>query len=518
MLKKTFTGLLLLSGLWAGSCKDSDEEVQIDVKNIQVTGLEEGAEVWNTAELSVTAENQEGIQQIDFYVGDESIASDKTAPYEFTWNTREYEDGEYTVKMVVVTTGGKTVEKTLTVQVKNTLLTVTMDDNYLREGETCYVVLSDTLGKVLSYQKIGDATSYTFAASEDYEGNVFDLNVVAFFTKDKAEEYDVVNHIASYVDVRRGSDWHLFHTFRWLEGVEDWLFSDSSEKTLEFENIPAQEDFESIYFSSAGEDTYHKFENHQDLSNFESFRQSDSWDGVLVQIKKPDGLKYRFFDGMTSQSVNTLDLNQVNLNTEEKTFVVNVPESIDYYHMDLYGYKTGKEESQKYALAVGSIQTPEGFQPVYYYPEGVFENFATRTHHEFENGSNTNFLPGMEPSFDLIEGVDYSIEQKSFGEITLKVQGELDFGLFLSGIINGEEVCARIIFAPKSNRTFYPIDFPEEIQSKIPKSGDLTSEDVAVYDFLAIEGYEEALKFLSNPVLEASKLKNKYYREVKYWE
>ncbi|MEN7551879.1 Ig-like domain-containing protein [Rapidithrix thailandica] len=466
MLKKTFTGLLLLSGLWAGSCKDSDEEVQIDVKNIQVSGLEEGAEVWNTAELSVTTENQEGIQQIDFYIGDESIASDKTAPYEFTWNTREYEDGEYTVKMVVVTTGGKTVEKSLTVQVKNTLLKLTIGDDFLYYNDKeNYIVLSDTTGNVLHYQKVQNGQSYNIPSPGDFNDGIYDFTIIGPDDGYSEPRWD----FDTYLSLPRG-----------------FQMSFNNDRTEPLQ-VPV-----SIKNVDPEVESYHIITNH--ISNFfdgtngnYTYSIDNPESDFYVWIQNKEGKYFsHLYKGIKSGQENTIDLSLIN--TELDVIEGSFSAEKKLWYSIVYGW-VGNDNYELFNYDINTEMNTYS----YIHPGNWFDQLKLRYHFVYGDilVSHEN-SPGIEPSFPILEGAKVTGNAKSLYEFDITVEGEMDrYELFLK---NYQNTYDWYCVGPKERNHVNSINYPDEIQSKISQDKEINQFKVSLVDFPDFEGYLNVLQ------------------------
>jgi len=50
--------------------------------------------------IQVSSEDNKGILKVDFYIDDLFVHSDSLSPYEYLWNTTEYEDGNYVIKVI----------------------------------------------------------------------------------------------------------------------------------------------------------------------------------------------------------------------------------------------------------------------------------------------------------------------------------------------------------------------------------------------------------------------------------
>ncbi|MEN7551878.1 Ig-like domain-containing protein [Rapidithrix thailandica] len=478
MLKKTFTGLLLLSGLWAGSCKDSDEEVQIDVKNIQVTGLEEGAEVWNTAELSVTTENQEGIQQIDFYIGDESIASDKTAPYEFTWNTREYEDGEYTVKMVVVTTGGKTVEKSLTVQVKNTLLTLDINQAYLddlanSDFDTRYMVLSDTLGNVLHTVQIKQAGTIPLLAPEGFTEGRFDLTEFSLKENLELDEFHVMY---SFLSLSRGTLWNL----------HEKQAETTSIRLLKPDN-PGQLD---SYVLSTNEGSEY---NRMDWGP-DNLVIPQSSNRLFVKVETEAQSTFKILENIKSGEHYEVDLTGFSEWERMQDVQKEIPGLVKPHSLggDIKGFFGDDQDGT--GFYVSYIESDDSHFN-YTHAGSTFERYQHSIKFKNQEGVifyNDNY-PGQSPVFERMEEDQVEIIPHNVYDYTFNVKGDCDY--FRSYVHDSDFNLLYLMFGPKDRKQFHELKtLPEEIKSKLPGKSEVGYFDVAVFDYEKIDSYEEFIK------------------------
>ncbi|MCP4146619.1 MAG: hypothetical protein GY757_02615 [bacterium] len=57
--------------------------------------------------------------KVEFYIDDEKIAEDSTAPYETAWDTSSYSNGSYTIKAVAYNTANETAQDEITVYLSN---------------------------------------------------------------------------------------------------------------------------------------------------------------------------------------------------------------------------------------------------------------------------------------------------------------------------------------------------------------------------------------------------------------
>jgi len=115
------------------SCKNSNEPTPVNKEPSASINIESTSEtLWNEVKVTVNATDADGnIASVELYADDEWIGSDAEAPYEFTWNTKDFEDGEIELKAKVTDDLEAFAESTKTVEVMNTLINYDLYDGYL---------------------------------------------------------------------------------------------------------------------------------------------------------------------------------------------------------------------------------------------------------------------------------------------------------------------------------------------------------------------------------------------------
>jgi subtilisin-like proprotein convertase family protein len=87
--------------------------------NVDILYPSEGDEVCGTISVRATAEDDRGIERIDFAVDGQSLGSATSAPYRAEWATTDLADGEHRLRATARDTSGQTFFATTTVQVDN---------------------------------------------------------------------------------------------------------------------------------------------------------------------------------------------------------------------------------------------------------------------------------------------------------------------------------------------------------------------------------------------------------------
>jgi len=86
---------------------------------VSFQNLENGTIVSSNFTVSMQADDVSGISKIEFYIQDTLIYTDFKAPYEWLWDTKEYENGEYAILAKAFDSANHTQTCTVTVTVEN---------------------------------------------------------------------------------------------------------------------------------------------------------------------------------------------------------------------------------------------------------------------------------------------------------------------------------------------------------------------------------------------------------------
>ena len=183
-MKKHYVGYCALASmLLLASCQeDFKDEVQ---PTISITSPAAGQKIWLDAPLTVDAADEQGVSKVAFYVDGELIGEDTEAPYELMFNTKDYEDGDYTLRTVAYDGAGNQTEAEREIEVFNKLLTVKVEGNYLNIPEEAYdrndrawIVVSDVKGNVLQTEELQNGTTFTFDRPEGFKESSATVTVI----------------------------------------------------------------------------------------------------------------------------------------------------------------------------------------------------------------------------------------------------------------------------------------------------------------------------------------------------
>lgn len=150
---------LALSAL-AVSCKDDvrDEEVP----TVSITSPEANTKTWLDVPVAVEVNDNQGVSKVAFYLDDELLGEDTEAPFELSFNSKEYEDGTYTLRTVAYDGTDNISESSQDIEIFNKLLQVNVQGNYITENrQAAWVVVANEEGEVVESIKLANDESFT---------------------------------------------------------------------------------------------------------------------------------------------------------------------------------------------------------------------------------------------------------------------------------------------------------------------------------------------------------------------
>lgn len=79
---------------------------------LAITNPAEGSYITNAISITATASDPAGVARVDFYIDDQLVATDTSAPYSYYWNAPGVPDGNHNIKAVATDTVGHTRTET----------------------------------------------------------------------------------------------------------------------------------------------------------------------------------------------------------------------------------------------------------------------------------------------------------------------------------------------------------------------------------------------------------------------
>ena len=117
---------------------------------VSITSPTNGATVSSTVNVTANASDDNGVEQVEFFVDGISIGVDTSAPYVASWDTTAYSNGSHTVSATATDTASQTGNDSVNVTVQNTVSSGTMhvsaiDMSYVQHGPNYTVSMQVTI-------------------------------------------------------------------------------------------------------------------------------------------------------------------------------------------------------------------------------------------------------------------------------------------------------------------------------------------------------------------------------------
>ena len=100
-MKKLYPLLSVLFLIYWGCEDEQPEEVDTTPPTVSISSPVSGQTVYEIVTITVTTQDNEGISKVEFFIDDSLVLTDSESPYQYDWNTTQYEDNsEHIVKVI----------------------------------------------------------------------------------------------------------------------------------------------------------------------------------------------------------------------------------------------------------------------------------------------------------------------------------------------------------------------------------------------------------------------------------
>ncbi|HEY9048264.1 MAG TPA: Ig-like domain-containing protein [Ohtaekwangia sp.] len=399
--------LFVSSILFLSSCSDDDPVKDTTSPEVSVSGLDDGATVWNTVSLSITASDDSGVDSVKLYIDGKVSASLTQTPYDLTWDSNTVTDGSHTAKVVVIDKSGNASEKEISFTVSNTLLNFTIPSNQLvttgSNTERGFVFLSDENGKVLASTEYENGKSYQLK-NADFSGTTFFLTEIFVVTGSTRTS----SRLWTWSQIERGKNWIFFRNTNAITKT----YAGNANLTLK---------------NAADNYYYNLYANGEVTSDY------STTSATIKLLKSPSKLlvtKFSYDDSATPTyglySGIQVGTNQVNLalvSTPLTKATITNPAGTYSSSIDIFGLTASNNFDEVYRLGGGS--SGNGTTLDYYYPGTAFPMYYWDFYYESPDiyyqqaGSATSFAVS-----DVTGDVTSSF---SDNKITYTASGDFDF-------------------------------------------------------------------------------------------
>src|SRR5690554_2492859 len=152
-MKKFLLLISCTSLIWFSSCKDDEATIDSKAPEIEITSIKDGDIVWNNVDLSFNTQDNIEVNKIEVYIDGQFLTRLEEKPFEYNWNTLEFEDGLYTLKAIAFDSNNNKTEIEIKVTVKNTLLALSVAEDYLEHIEGMkargFIIITDSNGETV---------------------------------------------------------------------------------------------------------------------------------------------------------------------------------------------------------------------------------------------------------------------------------------------------------------------------------------------------------------------------------
>ena len=393
--------------LGLGACSD-DEDAVTDAENpeIEITGIEEGQVVWSDITLMFDVKDNESVQKIEVYINGVLQKTFEEPPYDYIWETDKFEDGNYSIKAIAFDATGNKKEAFADVRVKNTLLKLNAEENYLEQKagqkDRAFVFITDAEGTSVIVEECFNGMEKVIKRPAGFSSYEFSLTIMqgSEYENGSETEVDLETYFLNDVDV-------------WvLKPYIEPYFALIGSTNLTFTNPPV---FDQLHISNYA-NTRYLYDIEEGIDLYVDKAISDA----LVTIIYGSEKNFKLLKGLKEGESKEIDLS-VTEPVAEKIVTNPYKNSGNFIHWWLEGYLSNEPSNSIF------ISSEESSQDITLtYPEGIFQEFKsiismntdTEGYYSVTNGN----IPDTAPLLD----VDYSLLHSDLDNFEVSITGEYD--------------------------------------------------------------------------------------------
>lgn len=400
-MKIPFTLFFISIILSIYSCKKNTKDENPSIGTVSFSGISNHAVVSGTVTSQLIVAGGGNIKKYEVYLNDSLLTTGTAPSNSFSWNTLKYLNGIYTLKGVAYDASGNKTEASISVTIKNILITLHIQPSIYVGYNTNYVV-SDSLGNILQTVKYnGVDTLLELSSDRPYLGqrfNVFEIRAGTY------------TYIAGYFNIDRNASWNL-------KAIVPKLSSIYSTNKITFSNVPQ---FSRITASS--DVVGLTFRNLTDLSSFTNFGFSPTGKEFVQWVDNNNNGFNNFFNIDTANKNINIDLSAP-AQTSVKT-TVNLPPGSISGNFTLYG-RTDINYDLYYLVDQGYTQ---GVSFDYFRPAGSYlKSYGSIVSYENNGWLFTNVIADLIPQTIPAFNVSATIINSNLSAFSFTTQGEFDY-------------------------------------------------------------------------------------------
>jgi hypothetical protein len=431
-----------------------------------------GELIWNTTTVQFTAPAS-FTGHIDVRLGGQLIGSASNPPYQFQWNTREWQDGNYTLTAVATSADGSKQETLQEVTIRNNLLDMQVAANHIPSGIKAFIFLSDASGNTLAMEELKNNSHVVITGPESFNESTFNLSEVYLISPGYLQVYTIS-------ELPRGS-WNLtsFDPDAPAIGAIE----------VKAETTPAHV----YYVSSSGDSGFlHQEEADIFLSTNKTISQL-----FVREVGKPIN-NYTIFKNIKVGSSLTFPLQQVVTPMKSQRVSLSDPNLVST-RVKLYGFPRTEDHEENYSLGV---YFRNGNEIAIEYPEKEFERLGSESYYRNKQIRMYSFQPDKMYDFKTLNAQIY-VSTPDGRRLDLSTYGDFDMYM-ASWMFYSEQTGAYaswlFIGPPGRSQQLKLPTLPYEIVQNISliKTNQLTFTGIIqVSDYAGINGYFDYRQYVS---------------------
>ncbi|MEM0373966.1 MAG: Ig-like domain-containing protein, partial [Sulfolobales archaeon] len=154
---------------------------------VALKGLEN--KVSGVVKISVEVEDDVGIDKVDLYLGDKLLVSLTQSPYEFNFDSTKYDNGLYTIVVVVYDTSGQTSQESYSFEISNVFTTAQIKLNYVitpnGDGINDYIDFSWVNPEKIKIYNVKGELIKELNPTSNWQADGLDTGIYFYKAKDK---------------------------------------------------------------------------------------------------------------------------------------------------------------------------------------------------------------------------------------------------------------------------------------------------------------------------------------------
>ena len=507
---KTYTGkelimkntMLLITSILVLSFWSCEEEPDTTPPDISIASPVDGAIVSDTITIKTVVADNDGINNVEFYLDGDLLATVSEEPFQTEWNTSESSNGEHTLQCKAVdNSDNETLSESIQVTVANALFTANFTNDWLCAdcGEGI-IFISDMDGNVLADATWTGNASFEIEAPEGLKEFPERISVTT------VQQGGLITNL----DIPVGSSW------TWGKYYLSPDYDNPITAEFDFQNIPDHSGYSVSslfsYRSSYSDTLYSPF----------TFNFFESPMDIYLKLNTADsGPKYLWINDITEGYNYQIDLSNMS-ETESQT--IDLQGNSVGFRQSLYGYPTpGSRNTGRYMLDRGYDNDSTVAEIKVYYPPSSFSDYRTTIF--FYDSDNTNnfwyqsVYGDIPNTFDKIDA-DFDFISATPNDFQISTTSSNFDQISSRWTQSGYNYYYWYFFGPNDLTSYSFPNLPNSVLNKYPdiemQLFELSYSDLI--DYSELDSYENILDIVFNSSDYFYNVVNDFRSRVKYYD